>query len=142
MDSLSLSADLKAIAEHVNVSTGHTIMLAALKIEESDFLIRRLQSQIAKDAEVKKEFIQSAGYADNIPFDVVLNDLLQKSRGSARPKEWLCTKDVAEHFGISRKTVSQWVKKGVLPEPEKMQGRNPRWKKIELDALYHRRDKV
>lgn len=53
MNSLSLSADLKAIAEHVNVSTGNTIMQAALKIEKNNFLIRWLQNQIAKDAEVK-----------------------------------------------------------------------------------------
>jgi excisionase family DNA binding protein len=84
-----------------------------------------------------KSFIENAGYSDNINFATALADILNKVNGNRQ--EYLCTKEVAEHIGINRATVYEWVKKGLLPEPEKRDGMNPRWRKTDIDTALNSR---
>jgi predicted DNA-binding transcriptional regulator AlpA len=94
-----------------------------------------------KNIELQKSFIENAEYSDNINFATALADILNKVNGNR--KEWLNKKEVADLLGISCETVRRWCNKGLLPEPDRIPGRNPRWLKSDIDlALKTHKTKV
>ena len=47
-------------------------------------------------------------------------------------KALLTAQEVAEYFGVTRQTVYNWIKSGLLPEPIKL-GRLSRWRLVDIE---------
>ncbi len=42
-------------------------------------------------------------------------------------KKWLSTKDLAERFGKTVRTIREWTRRGILPQPVTDPGGHLRW---------------
>ena len=45
---------------------------------------------------------------------------------------WSNDKQLARHYGVTRKTIWDWVREGRLPKPKKLTPRRTRWSNAEI----------
>ena len=45
---------------------------------------------------------------------------------------WSTDKQLARHYGVTRKTIWDWVREGRLPKPKKLTPRRTRWSNAEI----------
>lgn len=45
---------------------------------------------------------------------------------------WSTDKQLARHYGVTRKTIWDWVREGRLPKPKKLTPRRTRWSNVEI----------
>ena len=50
-------------------------------------------------------------------------------------KEFLTAADVAELFGVSKRTISIWLKAGKFPQPLRFNLRNLRWRRSDIESF-------
>ena len=47
--------------------------------------------------------------------------------------KWLCDKDLAARYGVSRISIWRWARDGKIPKPRKIAANTSRWLASEID---------